>query len=278
MGISDDLLVNPRGAPHSLCCAICAGVHQQPVFYSGRPCGHTSPLECAYGTHRWRADCSSCLAPVYWGDRHCQKVIRSLLDELLMHCQAGRWWTGIQVAELLSSSYHLSLLLLAEASANMRRPVAADSISRKRRQVTSTAGNEIHRDSMSMEDARAAQTVCISGGIQDQEMRDPAGMQIFVRVLTGRTLVLKVDAEDSIDAVKHMIRSKTGIPGQLFYLTYAGKSLMDSRLVSDYNLSKDSMLTMLLRFHSTKKWQASFVEPTLKRRRCSGTFGAMQCD
>jgi len=99
-----------------------------------------------------------------------------------------------------------------------------------------------------------------------------SSMQVFVRELTGRTLTLKVDSMDTIDAVKLMIQDKTGIPPTCFYLTYAGKNLADSRLVSDYNISKDCTLTMLMRLYSMRLDSVSGgercdQEPMTKRRR-----------
>jgi len=99
-----------------------------------------------------------------------------------------------------------------------------------------------------------------------------SSMQVFVRELTGRTLMLKVDSMDTIDAVKLMIQDRTNIPPTCFYLTYAGKNLADGRLVSDYNISKECTLTMLMRLYSMR---LKFVsggercdrEPMTKRRR-----------
>jgi hypothetical protein len=99
-----------------------------------------------------------------------------------------------------------------------------------------------------------------------------SSMQVFVRELTGRTLTLKVDSMDTIDAVKLMIQDRTGIPPTCFYLTYAGKNLADGRLVSDYNISKDCTLTMLMRLYSMRLDSVSGgercgQEPMTKRRR-----------
>jgi len=99
-----------------------------------------------------------------------------------------------------------------------------------------------------------------------------SNMQVFVRALTGRTLTLKVDSMDTIDAVKLLIEDRTGIPPTCFYLTYAGKNLADSRLVSDYNVSRDCTLTMLMRLYSMRLDSVSGgercdQEPMTKRRR-----------
>lgn len=118
------------------------------------------------------------------------------------------------------------------------------------------------------QEAKAARMDC---GLQELSRRTPTDMQIFVRELTGRTLTLKVEAQDTIDSVKLAIQDKTGIPGRCFYLTYGGKNLADSRLVSDYNISKDCTLTMLMRLYSMCLDSASSSwcdqEPVPKRRR-----------
>lgn len=71
-------------------------------------------------------------------------------------------------------------------------------------------------------------------------------MQIFVKTLTGKRLVLEVEPSDTIANVKSKIEEKEGVPPNQQRLTHRGKDLEDGQTLSDYNVQNDPLLSLSL--------------------------------
>lgn len=71
-------------------------------------------------------------------------------------------------------------------------------------------------------------------------------MQVFVKILTGKTIMFDVQPADTIADVKVKIRDKEGISPDQQCLIFGGRELRDELSLADYNCDRESELHLML--------------------------------
>lgn len=72
-------------------------------------------------------------------------------------------------------------------------------------------------------------------------------MQIFVKVLTGKTITIDAEPTETIGAIKDKIYTKEGVPAGEQRIIYNGKQLEDSLTLDEYNVQNNATLHLVMR-------------------------------
>lgn len=71
--------------------------------------------------------------------------------------------------------------------------------------------------------------------------------QIYIKTVTGRNIELVISCRTSIDEICRMILDKDGIPVNQQRLIFAGKQLEDNRFAGEYNITKETTISLVHR-------------------------------
>ena len=76
-------------------------------------------------------------------------------------------------------------------------------------------------------------------------------MQVFVKIIpSGKMITLELETSDGVENIKQQIQEREGLLPENQSIYFDGKKLEDGRTISDYNISKSSVLILL---NPTKK-------------------------
>ena len=82
-------------------------------------------------------------------------------------------------------------------------------------------------------------------GFSDQGSDARETMQIFAKTLTGKTIVVHVDASDTVDILFTKIQVKVAVPVLQTRLIAAGKQLEIGKTLFDHNIQKNTHIFMV---------------------------------
>ena len=80
-------------------------------------------------------------------------------------------------------------------------------------------------------------------------------MKILIQTLTNKKIEIFVNSNDKVKTIKDKIQEKEGIPPDQQHLVFSGNRLGDDNFISDYNITDNSKVHLVLRLrggHSIK--------------------------
>jgi ubiquitin-large subunit ribosomal protein L40e len=83
-------------------------------------------------------------------------------------------------------------------------------------------------------------------------------MQIFIKTLTGKTIVVDVEAEESVLSVKKKIAHQTGIAVSAQRLIIAGRQIYDYKNIGSYNPQQINCIHLVPRLNNEFNFEIDF--------------------
>ena len=109
-------------------------------------------------------------------------------------------------------------------------------------------------------------------------VREPGGMTVFIRTLTGKRFPVLAEVSETIEELKNRIADTEGIPVCQQRLTFGKFNLEDGRTLSDYNIQRNAEIHLTLRlrggmYHATSG-RSNLYPSFLLQVECSDGYGS----
>jgi len=88
----------------------------------------------------------------------------------------------------------------------------------------------------------------MAAGLTVTSIMNPVSDTIIIKTLTGKTIKINTEPNDSIITIKRRIQDKENILPNQQRLIYAGKQLEDEKTLADYNIQPGAVIHLVLRF------------------------------
>lgn len=72
------------------------------------------------------------------------------------------------------------------------------------------------------------------------------GGQVFVKTLTGKTITLEVESNDTIENIKYKVKDKEGLPIDMQHFIFNGNTLKNNKTLSDYDIHREDAIYLKL--------------------------------
>jgi len=117
-----------------------------------------------------------------------------------------------------------------------------------KQRLSTTNGTKLEKDSQTLKDYNVGKNSTLYLFKKtSKRVAKKDDIQIFVQVLTGKTITLDISPNDTIAQVKQQICNRELIPVERQGLLFAGKQLQNDRTAKDYNLVNRSTMHLVLR-------------------------------
>jgi ubiquitin len=118
---------------------------------------------------------------------------------------------------------------------------------------------ELEKEETIQEQASEVQRLSLGGKREEETAEDRPGGQIFLKTLTGKTICVEIEREDTVDDLKHQIWNKEGIPPDQLRIIFNGQQLENGHALADYGITSGSTLHIVLRLRGDPEKDSSWI-------------------